>query len=407
MSSDVYLLETEIFDTGLLELPEVPDEQKWTIAATGNLRIEPDQFEVLKSGDFPYNEIHRILEADIVISNLELPVINNDELIAKVKSTIPEKVQASLHHIPSAILVDIQKMGINFFNLANDHIMDFGPDGVMETIRHLDDYAIPWCGAGENRAVAAAFTTVDIGGFNIAIGGYAQNETISAGVASPGANVIQPTRMLREVAALKNDPEMDFIVVAIHDGYKYSSVPRLEIFDLCHQLIDAGADLIIGNHPHMPHGLELYNEKLIIYSLGNFYYNIPKEQAEPFAHWTERSFVPKLTFKGNKLASIELTPTLIDENLLVNRATGNDRQEILELLRYRSDLLNPTDIDLENHDFVKAHVFDRMMNQIYDAGRRNDTEFLDYFLGKQIKKDSCLKCFKDIARLIGGRSSGV
>ncbi len=407
MSTDINLLETEIFETGLLEFADAGDGQEWTISATGDFRIQPDQLAVLQTGKFPYNETKQILEADSALSNLELPVIGDDKLVAKVKAIIPEKMHSTLISIPPEILDNAQQMGINFFNLANNHIKDFIADGVEETIKHLDDFGIPWCGAGKNNTEAATFSMIDIGDFSIAIGGYAQNEAIAAGTDEAGANIIEPIRMLREVAALKSDSEIDFIVVTIHDGYEYSSVPRLEMFVLCRQLIDAGADLIIGNHPHVPHGFELYNGKPIFYSLGNFYFNMPKAHSGPFGHWTERSFVPKLTFRGDKLAKLEIIPIVMDENLFVHRAADAERLEILELLKYRSNLLNSTDIDLENSEFVKAHVFDVIMTAIYDAGTRNDTEFLDYFLAKQLKKDPYLKCFKDISRLTYRNSCSI
>jgi poly-gamma-glutamate synthesis protein (capsule biosynthesis protein) len=407
MPTDVNILETEIFDTGLLEFDDAGDGQEWSIAATGDFRVTAAQLKLLQFGDFPYEVTQEILQADIVLSNLELPVIGNDELIKKVQETIPKKLHSTLISIPPEVLVEAQKMGINFFNLANNHIKDFSAAGVVETINHLDNYAIPWSGAGLNRAEAATFSTIEVGEFKIALGGYAQNEAIAANADEPGANIIEPQRMIREVEALKSDSEIDFVIVSIHDGYEYSSVPRLEMFTLCRRLIDAGADLIIGTHPHVPHGFELYNGKPIFYSLGNFYYDMPQAHSSAFAEWTRKSFVPKLTFRGDKLAKLEIIPIVMDDTLFINRATGEDRLKIFELLNYRSDLLNTTDIDLENSEFVKTHIFDVMMKTIYDAGRHDDTEFLDYFLSKQLKKEPALKCFKDISRLLSRKSSQI
>jgi poly-gamma-glutamate synthesis protein (capsule biosynthesis protein) len=407
MSTDMNILESAIFETGLLEFADAGEGQEWTISATGDFRVTADQIEVLQSGDFLYEATQQILQADVVIANLELPVIGDDKLIKKVKEIIPKKMHSTLISMPPEMLAEAQKMGINFFNLANNHIKDFTADGVVETIKRLDDYAIPWSGAGQNRADAATFRTIDIGGFNIAIGGYAQDEAISAGVDTPGANIIEPQRMIRDVEALKSDSEIDFVVVSIHDGYEYSSVPRLEMYVLCRMLVDAGADLIIGNHPHVPHGFEFYNGKPIFYSLGNFYFDMPQEHSGVFGEWTRKSFVPKLTFRGDKLAKMEIIPIVMDDALLIHRAKGKDRQKTLELLRYRSGLLNPTDIDLENSDFVKTHVFDVIMKVIYDAGTRHDTECLDYFLSKQLKKDPYLKCFKDISRLLSRKSAQI
>ncbi len=407
MAKNINLLETDIFEKGFLEFSDVGDEQKWTISATGDFRVVQEQLEVLKDGHFTYDETKQILTADIVLSNLELPVIGDDKLIAKVKKSIPEKLHSTLISMPPESISDAQRMGINFFNLANNHIKDFTAAGVRETIKNLDEYGILWCGAGKNSEEAATFSTVDIGGFVIAINGYAQNEDIASGIKEPGANIIEPQRMLKDVATLKNNDEIDFVIVTIHDGYEYSSVPRLEMFELCHKLVDAGADLIIGNHPHVPHGFELYNGKPIFYSLGNFYFAMPKEHSGSFGHWTQRSFIPKLTFRGSKLAKLEIMPIMMDDNLLIHRATGDDHLEIMELLKYRSDLLNPTDIDLENRAFIKTHVFDVMMKTIYDAGTRNDQKLFDYFLTKQLKKEPSLKCFKDISRLLSKKSSEI
>ncbi len=400
MAKEINLLESDIFETGELTLNQDVEGQEWTIAATGDVRLQPEQLEALQSDNFPYQEVSEILKADIVICNLENPVIGNDELIEQAKEALPDGKQEELIAMPPMSLVDMQKMGINFANLANNHIKDFAAAGIGETIKHLDDYAMPWCGAGQDSIEASTFTTIEVGDFSIAVGGYTQNDGDEAGPNEPGANIIEPRRMLREVKALKEDSDIDFIVVNLHTGYEYSSVPRLEMFELAHQLVKVGADLILGTHPHVPHGFELYQGKPIFYSLGNFYYNMPEEMSGEFASLTKKSFVPKMTFRNATLVKLEIIPIVMTEELFIQRAEGDQYNDIMELLRYRSDQLNSTDIDLENREFIKKHVFDNIITEIYEAGARNDKDMLAHILTAHCRNETCLKCFKDISRLL-------
>lgn len=193
-------------------------------------------------------------------------------------------------------------------SLANNHALDYGPAALLDTIARLDRAGISHAGAGADATQASAPAllitpagTVSVLAFtDIIPGGFA------ATAKTPGVNVTTPDRKRLLEAVRAAAAKTDFVIVSFHWGTEYDPSADQNQRELAHRVIDAGADLIIGHHPHVIQGLELYRDRLIAYSLGDFVWD----------HWsreTGETFVLRVTLARSALPVIEVVPVYLDE----------------------------------------------------------------------------------------------
>ena len=167
-------------------------------------------------------------------------------------------------------------MGVDIVGLANNHTFDYGEEAFLDTLSSLENAGIPYVGAGRDFAAASAPVYLEVDGFTIAYVAASRAEytiyTPQAGEASPGILWCYDNALfldaIREAAA-----HADYVVALPHWGVEHSTVLEAEQTDGAHAYIDAGADAVIGAHPHILQGLEFYNGKPIVYSLGNFWFD--------------------------------------------------------------------------------------------------------------------------------------
>ncbi len=194
---------------------------------------------------------------DLFLVNLENPVTRLHEKVEKEYNFRMKPVH----------LATMKNGGINVVTGANNHAHDYGAEGLLETIRHLDSAGIARVGIGRNLAEARMPAMFSLNGTLIGILGYAgwnfPATDRSPGVAPRDINLIRDdVRQLREKA--------DVVIVTFHWGTELDTVPNSEQLFLGRGAVDAGADIVIGHHPHVLQGIEQYRGKTIAYSLGNF-----------------------------------------------------------------------------------------------------------------------------------------
>lgn len=167
-------------------------------------------------------------------------------------------------------------MGVDLVTLANNHILDYGIDALLDTFTTLDLANINYVGAGRNADEAKKMSTYQVGDKTIAI--VAASRVIpvtnwNATSTSPGLlTTYDPSILIDGIREAKK--VSDFVIVYVHWGIEKNIKPKEYQRDLGKSYIDAGADIVIGSHPHVLQGIEYYNNKPIIYSLGNFmFYN--------------------------------------------------------------------------------------------------------------------------------------
>lgn len=203
-------------------------------------------------------------DADFVVANLESPLLVQGESVSG---------KCTLHGNPgwAAIMRDA---GVNLVSLANNHLMDFGIDGLMATTKALNAASIMHVGAGNNIKEANAPVFAHIGQVRIAY--LARTSVVVASPCYAGANLsgvacldVEETK--RNIRACKK--QADLVILLIHwglEGYAYPS-PSQRI--IASELINAGVDVILGHHPHVLQGVEKFGDTLVCYSLGNFVFD--------------------------------------------------------------------------------------------------------------------------------------
>lgn len=173
-------------------------------------------------------------------------------------------------------------MGLDIVTLANNHSMDFGREALSDSFDTLNQLDILYVGAGKDRNEAKTTRYIEVKGKTIAF--LAASRVIpvpewNAGTTSAGLfTTYDPTELLEEIKVAKEIS--DYVVVYVHWGIERDTRPQTYQRNMGKQYIDAGADLVVGSHPHVLQGVEYYNGKPIVYSLGNFmFYNEIKQTA--------------------------------------------------------------------------------------------------------------------------------
>ena len=210
--------------------------------------------------------VDRMKSSDIMIANNEFAVTNGDNKINKLYNfkAKPERL-------------DIYKeMGVDLVSLANNHVYDYGEDGLLDTIKYLNEHDIPNIGAGKNIDEATKPYYFIAGGYKFSFISASRAEknvvTPSAENNKPGIFWCYNPELLIET--IKKEKEVsDFVILLIHWGREDSHELEEVQMETGKLYIDAGADIVIGSHAHMLQGFEFYNNKLIAYNLGDFIFN--------------------------------------------------------------------------------------------------------------------------------------
>ena len=222
-------------------------------------RLKP----IVESGDYHsiFCEVEPIIKsADYSIVNYECPaVLGNYPPI--------EKCGPNLSSSPKGIEA-IKYAGFNIATLANNHIMDFGTQGLMDTVSLCSQYNIDTVGVGKNLEDASKILYKRKDGETLAIINCCEHEFSIAGNDSAGANPLNPIQQYYKIKEAKQSA--DYVLVIVHGGHEMYQLPSLRMVDTYRFFIDAGADAVVNHHQHCFSGYEFYNGKPIIYGLGNF-----------------------------------------------------------------------------------------------------------------------------------------
>lgn len=198
-------------------------------------------------------------EADLAMVNLEGTFTNAD-------TAEPDK-EFHFQADPEAVET-LTYGGVDIVTLANNHAMDYQEEGLKDTMSTLKKAGIHYIGAGMDETEARKPQIIDVKGQRIAYFGYFTGEDFTATATSPGVNNGVEERIAADIKAVRG--QVDWIIVNFHWGAELANYPEAWQINLAHHTIDAGADVIIGHHPHVLQGTELYKGRPIAYSLGNF-----------------------------------------------------------------------------------------------------------------------------------------
>lgn len=197
--------------------------------------------------------------ADAVVINLECALTDSDAAIRKCGPNLKGKpVCAQTLH----------KAGITHAGLSNNHVCDFGVDGLHDTQRALEDAGITWFGAGENDRDSRKPLEFECGGVRVGVCAVCEHEYSYALPNLPGSNPFDPFITPGDVRALKS--RCDLVVVMYHGGKEQCEYPSPRLRGACRALAEAGADIVLTQHSHCIGCREEYAGAEIVYGEGNF-----------------------------------------------------------------------------------------------------------------------------------------
>jgi hypothetical protein len=258
--------------------------------------------------EYPFREVRSATpDTDLFVVNLECPFTSRGEKIPKNFNfrARPELVAA------------LVAAGVGAVSLANNHLMDYGPVGLLDTLSTLEAASLPHFGAGKNLAEARRPAIIERRGVRIAFLGYfflgehniEPPEVIATehtpGVAGHPSDAAILERMLREDVA-RAKVEADLVIPFFHWGREGSHFPEPYQTRLAHAAIEAGAAAVLGSHPHVLQGFELYRGAPVVYSLGNFVFG---------GNWdpkNKEAALIKAKFSSAAYLSSEVIPLQID-----------------------------------------------------------------------------------------------
>ncbi|NIK77305.1 poly-gamma-glutamate synthesis protein (capsule biosynthesis protein) [Paenibacillus castaneae] len=261
---------------GVPPLADNDDADKVSLSFVGDLLIGEYVNAVMQQEgyDFLYkNALLYLSEPDLTAGNLEYPVTNRG---------IPAEGKEYVYKGSPDALPALRDAGFDIVNLANNHTLDQGIEGLQDTMKYLDEAGISHMGAGNNDTEAFAPVIKEVRGIKVAYIGLSRVIPTLAWKADKNvAGVAETYDTRRAVAAIaKAKEQADIVVVMVHWGNMGVDQPLQYQKDYGKEYIDAGADLVIGSHPHVLQGFETYKGKWIAYSLGNFIFSaFPKGTA--------------------------------------------------------------------------------------------------------------------------------
>lgn len=213
---------------------------------------------------WPFAEVRDVLRsADVAFCNLECPLTAHG---LKVNKPIcfkadPANVQCLLH------------AGFDIVSLANNHALDCSRPGLIETMHCLEQSGIRYTGAGNDYQEATSPTVLEVNGLKIAF--ISSNllfpESMWFRTDAPGMSLVSIDLLADKVRRLSH--EADIVVVSLHWGVEYREQPLDSQIESAHKLVDAGAHVVLGHHPHVKQPVERYKGAVIAYSLGNFLFD--------------------------------------------------------------------------------------------------------------------------------------
>lgn len=295
----------------------------------------------------PEKTVSFFQNSDLNIVNLECPIIDAEE---------EDKIVKTGPHLSTTVKVlnHLKKLNIHAVTLANNHIADYGENGIVNTLEACKEEGIVPVGAGRNIEEAAEVAVVDVKGKKIALVNFCENEWSTATDKTAGANPYDLINNLNQIREARR--KADFVLVIIHGGHEIYNLPSPRMIKHYRFFAENGADAVINHHPHCISGYEIHGETPVIYSLGNMLFT------KKTAHkgWNTGLLV-SLKLEEGKPAQFELVPTAQTDDFQLTLPEGKTKLQILEEAEYYSGIITDKK-KLEMHWAEYTHRKKRTLN---------------------------------------------
>jgi poly-gamma-glutamate capsule biosynthesis protein CapA/YwtB (metallophosphatase superfamily) len=316
----------------------------WTLAAGGDVMLDREVYRLAvlgrKGADYPWNGGTATITARVCCGYPGFAIVRGrstghagalrallrgaDVTLVNLEGPAPNRFtyhpRGLVFSMDPKLLVGLARAGIDVVTLANNHIRNAGSRGVTDTERNLDRYGIAHAGAAANLAAARRPAWLEAGGQKIAFLGYNAAGGGAATAGSPGAAPLSLAAARADIRAARR-AGADLVIVVPHWGTEYTDAVAPAVRRLGASLVAAGADMVLGSHSHWAGPLQFVDGHLVVYSLGDFVFDLSHDTR------TQEGVLVEATFVGRRLAQVELHPTLIlassQPNLLDPSKGGN------------------------------------------------------------------------------------
>lgn len=287
--------------------PKTPGPLHWQLAAS------PADVVLLFGGDLALHDWQLAGDSSAVFGGLDALTSSVHGCFLNLESQLTERtipagiIGSSLRADPSALEV-LSRLRLTAVCCANNHCLDFGSEGLSESVDRLESAGIGVTGVtGPGRDGGHV---VEVRGVRIGLLAFADDwHAVDAPAVSVGPLPHDPTTVRERIAAMR--PTVDLVVVQLHWGFEYSMYPMLSQRNLARQYAEAGAGLVLCHHAHVPMGVERWGESVIAHGLGNFYFGRSSGEHHPFRH---ASFLLRVGLAGGVVVEADAVPVHTDRN---------------------------------------------------------------------------------------------
>lgn len=327
--------------------------------------IQKKEFEKI-FGDFTnYSK-----NVDLAITNLECPLTEVNTKIVKPGPNI----KAPLNSIDA-----LNYAGFKLVTLANNHIMDYGDEGLKSTLNICEISNIETVGASSNLQNARKPIIKTINNTKIGFLNFAENEFCTTGGSEYGASPLNPITNFYDIQKVKK--EVDWLFVIVHGGREHYQLPSPRVRETLRFFVDAGADAVVSHHTHCFSGYELYKNKPIFYSLGNFIFDYKKKYQK--GKWTE-GYAVQFEINENQL-NFEIIPF----------QQGKKEKSTLQLLNEEQKEKFNDKLEVLNKTIIDDELFYKAWNE-YLMTQTENYKALLFIQNKYIRKLMDMKLFPRI-----------
>ena len=285
---------------------------------------QAEEYMEINGKDYPFIKIKSEIDKyDIVTANLEMPITYRGRAHATKPFTFRLHPDYAIH---------LKQLKIDLFTLANNHILDFGNIGMTDTISFIEKWGVKHTGAGKNLTEARKPAVFNHKNTEIFFLSYCERppDDFYATSRSPGTAKLKLNLIHEDIKKYKKHDNL--VLISLHWGIEHNDYPDKYQVRIAHSIIDAGADAIIGHHPHVPQGIEIYNSKPIIYSLGNAIISFYNKNYK-------NNIMVSLNYKGNNIKSLKIIPLASKYENIKSQPyifKGEEAQKILNHVKYIS-----------------------------------------------------------------------
>jgi len=299
--SDAIILKKQLL-VDVLTVANLKETQPVSILFVGDLMLSRGvAYQIQKNNDlyFPFRYFRNLLQkSDFVFANLESPLINGRKIHAGEMTLRADEKMAPI----------LKEMNFSIVSLANNHLLDFNENGLLNTLKILNENQIQYVGVGENFEEAHQFKILEKNGIKFAFLAYNDSDVVSK---STQAETNKPGTAFMDINALKTDiaeakKSADYVIVSMHGGNEYQADPNNRQIEFNHTAIDAGANLVIGHHPHVVQKIEKYENGYIFYGLGNFIFD------QMWSEATRQGAAIQINFLRDRIKNIKIIPFVIE-----------------------------------------------------------------------------------------------